>query len=197
MVQPVFEVYSFLFGMVLGFSLTIPPGPMNALIASESVKSVRKGIVAGTGAMSADLALAAIVFVLRSVVELGSFVRYIYVLGAAVICFLGVMILRNRKKSSPPLPDKRTYAKALALGISNPFQIFWWLTAGLAFAYLSGAVFFVGLFAAVAVWIVVLPYVLHAGTRAHAGFSEGVTIVSALLMFLFAAYFVLAAAGLV
>lgn len=192
-----FEAYSFLFGMALGFSLTVPPGPMNALIASESVISLRKGIVAGTGAMSADLALAVIVFVLRTVVDLGSLVSYIYVLGAVMISALGLLILRNRRRSAPELPDKRTYAKALALGISNPFQIFWWLTAGLAFAYLNGPVFFIGLFASVAVWIVIFPIALHAGTRTHPRLSEAVTIVSALLMFVFAAYFVLAAAGLV
>ena len=29
------------FGILLGFSLTIPPGPMNALIAARSVHSLR------------------------------------------------------------------------------------------------------------------------------------------------------------
>lgn len=183
--------------MLLGFSLTIPPGPMNALIASESVVSIRKGIVAGSGAMSADLLLAAIVFMLRSFVDFGPLVNYIYVLGAVVVGYLGLSIIRNRKRESSHLPDKRTYFKAVALGVTNPFQIIWWLTAGLAFAYLNGSVFFIGLFAAVAVWIVVFPLALHAGSSRHEMVGVAVTVVSALLMFVFAVYFLLAAAGLV
>ncbi len=186
--------YSLVFGMVLGFSLTIPPGPMNALIASETVTSVRKGIVAGTGAMSADLVLGVVVYLVRSALDIGSYISAVYALGTVVVAYLGVTILRNRKKQAVAVHDRRTYARAFVTGISNPFQILWWLTAGLAFAYLGGFLLFIGLFVAIAAWIVMFPLALHAGTGRHRGASEAVAVASAIVMFAFALYFAYLAA---
>ncbi len=180
--------------MALGFSLTVPPGPMNALIASESVVSVRKGIVTGAGAMSADLILGITVYLVRATVRVGGYVWVIYLLGTAVVAYMGLDMLRGRKKKPAATAGGRTYAKALVTGITNPFQILWWLTAGLAFAYLGGLLLFAGLFAAIAVWIVVFPLALHEGTRRRGNFAGIVSIVSACLMFAFAVFFAYMAA---
>ena len=183
--------YSLLLGLVLGFSLTIPPGPMNALIASQTVRSLRSGVLTGFGAMSADLVLFLVVFALRTAVDLTPVVRYVYVLGAAVMLFLTLRLLRqNPSPGADVASGIRTYSQALLVGVSNPFQIVWWLTAGLAFAYVGGVVLFVGLFAAVAVWVVTFPYALHLGTRHRPGVARAVVYVSAALMIGFAAYFV-------
>jgi arginine exporter protein ArgO len=44
-------------GVLLGYSLAVPPGPMNALIAAWSLRSFRHGFAVGAGAMSADFLL--------------------------------------------------------------------------------------------------------------------------------------------
>lgn len=178
------------FGVLLGFSLTIPPGPMNAFIASQSVRSVREGVTAGFGAMSADLILGVLVYALHAEVDLSAGLRWIYLLGAAVMVFLGIGLLKGA--SQPPLPETvgtRTYSKALGLGVSNPFQIVWWLTAGLAFAYFGGWVLFVGLFGAIAVWIVAFPWIVHAATERRPEIGRAVVVVSGIIIFAFAAYF--------
>lgn len=186
--------YDLLLGLALGFSLTILPGPMNALIASQSVRSLRAGVITGLGAMSADLILGVLVYTLRSEVGLGSVVRWVYLVGAGVTVLLGARLLRERpEREVPSLDGLRTYSHAVALGISNPFQVLWWLTAGLAFAYLGGVGLFAGLFGAIAVWIVAFPYALHRGTRRRPDLGRAVTYVSAAIMFVFAAYFVLLA----
>jgi threonine/homoserine/homoserine lactone efflux protein len=41
-------------GLLLGYSLAVPPGPMNALIAAWSLRSFHHGFAVGAGAMSAD-----------------------------------------------------------------------------------------------------------------------------------------------
>ena len=182
------------FGLLLGFSLTIPPGPMNAFIASQSIRSFRGGVAAGCGAMSADLVLGVIVYGLHASVDLASEIRWIYLLGAGVMVYLGLGLLRG--SSAPPVPETRglrTYTKALGLGVSNPFQIIWWLTVGLAFAYLGGALLFVGLFAAIAVWITLFPWAVHRGTEHRPDVARAVLLVSGALIFVFAAYFVLLA----
>jgi len=183
-------VFDLGFGLLLGFSLTIPPGPMNAFIASQSVRSLREGITAGCGAMTADLVLGVLVYELHSAVDLSVELRWIYLLGAGVMLYLGAGLLRRASRHPPPeTTGARTYTKALGLGVSNPFQIVWWLTAGLAFAYLGGWVLFVGLFGAIAVWIVAFPWILHAGTRRRPGVARAVVVVSGVVIFAFAGYF--------
>lgn len=183
------------FGLALGFSLTIPPGPMNAFMAFQSVRATRYGITAGLGAMSADLFLGIVVYGLHATFDLSADLRWVYLLGAAVLIFLGIGLVR-RKDVAPPetTPGLRTYTKALALGVSNPFQIVWWLTVGLAFAYLGGWVLFVGLFGAIAVWVVLFPWAVHLGTERRPGVARAVVLISAVLIFGFAAYFLFLAA---
>jgi threonine/homoserine/homoserine lactone efflux protein len=183
------------FGLVLGFSLTIPPGPMNALIASTSARSYRGGVVTGFGALSADLVLGGIVFALYSVVDLAPFVRWVYAVGAVVMVYFGLRIVRaSEKPEASEEVGVRTYARALALGVSNPFQIVWWITAGLAFAYLGGPVLFVGLFGAIALWVVAFPLAVHTGAKKHPSARRPIAVGSALILFGFAVYFAVLAA---
>ena len=184
-------LYDIAFGVALGFSLTIPPGPMNLYIAVQSVRSFREGVTTGLGAMSADLILGIVVYAIHSVVDLGSELRWIYLLGAAVMVCLGVGLLRRTRRPAPPETSGiNTYATALGIGISNPFQIVWWLTVGIAFAYLGGLVLFAGLFGAIAVWILVFPWAVHRGTERRPGVARAIVVVSGILVFGFAAYFV-------
>ncbi len=178
-----------LLGLVLGFSLTIPPGPMNALIANRSVESLRAGIVTGLGAMSSDAILGAAVFSLQLYVDLHRADRIVYLLGAAAMAFLGVRLLRAPAASVAPPGERSLYGEALVVGLSNPFQILWWLTAGLASVYLGGAPLLGGLFGAIAVWIVAFPSAVHAGTRRSPRAQRGVRYVSAATVLAFAAYF--------
>jgi threonine/homoserine/homoserine lactone efflux protein len=177
-------------GLLLGFSLTIPPGPMNALIAARSVRSFRRGVTTGLGAMSADGILGVVVYVLSAAVDLTSLIRPIYALGCIVMGYLGYRLFRSRPSPvEPPDSPVRTYSSALLIGLSNPFQILWWLTAGLAFAYLGGWVLFVGLFGAIAVWIVAFPYALSIGAQRSPRVERGVTYGSGAVLIAFAAYF--------
>jgi threonine/homoserine/homoserine lactone efflux protein len=179
------------FGLLLGFSLTIPPGPMNALIASVSVRSATAGFVTGLGAMTADLILAILVYTLRSFVDLDADLRAIYVVGAVVMAYLGYRLYARSR--APPVgapAHSVSFAQALGVGLSNPAQILWWLTAGLAFAYLGGAILFVGLFAAILVWIVVFPTAIHRGSQRYPALGRWVGLGSSVIMFAFAGYFV-------
>ena len=177
-------------GVVLGFSLTIPPGPMNAYIASQSVRSRRRGVVSGLGAMSADAVLGAVVFVLSSTLDLHENVRGIYALGGVVMAYFGWRLLRSPpREERPNVGDARTYSTAVGLGLTNPFQILWWLSAGLAFAYVGGPVLLAGLFGAIAIWIVVFPLALAAGAQRSPRVERAITLLAGATMVGFAAYF--------
>jgi threonine/homoserine/homoserine lactone efflux protein len=181
---------SLLVGVVLGFSLAVPPGPMNAWIAAVAARSFRAGVVTGFGAMTADAILGAVVYLLDRTVDLHSVVRAVYLLGAGVMAYLGARLLRRTPQDGRDLPDRRTFFRAVVLGLSNPFQVLWWLTAGIAFAYLGGIVLLIGLFGAIVVWIVAFPWAVHAGARQHPSVERWVRIASAAILVAFAIYFV-------
>lgn len=185
-------LYAVTLGLVLGFSLVIPPGPMNALIAAKAARSFRSGFATGLGAMSADLVLAAAVGVFHLEVDLRPVLPELDLLGAAVLLVLAVRLLAP---SSGSLPEDRTTARtfllALTVGLANPFQVLWWLTAGLAFAFLGGVPLFVGLFGAVALWIVLFPWAVEAGTRRRPALRRPVLWVSVAAMVLLAGYLAL------
>jgi threonine/homoserine/homoserine lactone efflux protein len=184
-------------GLALGFSLVIPPGPMNALIAVRSVRSVRAGVTTGLGAMAADLVLAVVVYAVHSAVDLAPLVRYIEGAGAIVMGYLAYRVLAHARDEVAPAPprDVRLFTETLLVGLTNPYQIVWWLTAGLAFAYLGGVVLLVGLFAAITVWILVFPLAIHHGARRSPRLPWLVAVISGLLLAGFAAYFALLAVG--
>lgn len=183
-----------LLGMVLGITLAAPPGPMMAFITSLSVDSWKRGFLAGMGALSADGVLAAIVFGVSSTIDLGPFVRYIYVLGAVVMFGFGLLILRSRERVPPQArPGWQVYLQGLGLGLSNPFQILWWFSAGLAFAYAGGALLFLGLGSAIVAFVLGYTYLIHLGVGRYPASRPWIVGGFAALIFGFAGYFVVLA----
>jgi threonine/homoserine/homoserine lactone efflux protein len=177
------------FGAALGFSLTVPPGPMNALIASRAARSFRAAVLTGLGAMTSDAILAAAVFSLVQFVDLAPIVRPLDAVGAGVMAYFGVRVLRSARAPPDSLPsDARTFSLGVAVGVSNPFQVAWWLTAGLAFARFGGPLLLAGLFGAILVWVIAFPYALSAGARRSPRIARYISVASAAIMFAFAVY---------
>lgn len=178
-----------LLGLLLGASLAVPPGPMNVWIAAASARSYRAGVATGLAALSADAILAVGVYAVNRAVDLRGALVVLYALGAVVLVTFSWRLLAGRASSRPPAADLRTFSQALVLGLSNPFQVLWWLTAGIAFAYLGGAVLLAGLFGAIAVWILSFPRVVRAGARRSPRIERVVVVASAVTLSGFAAYF--------
>lgn len=181
-------------GLLLGFSLVVPPGPMNALIASRSAITWRAGFSTGLGALTADAILGSLVYSFQSTVDLSEFIRPIYAVGAGVMAALAYLILRSPADSARASPANITaYSQGVIAGLSNPFQVVWWLTAGLGFAYVGGAPLFVGLFGAILIWVALFPYAIRSGTARYPAVAPWIRYASGALMAGFAIYFALLA----
>ena len=181
-------------GVAFGLALAAPPGPMNAVIAEESVvRGWPAGFRAGLGAMSADivfflLALAGVV----TVVERYPGLRGVMVtVGGLLMLYFAVDAAQSTGATlaGKTTGEGRGFSKAFVLALTNPYQILFWLTVGVglldpgeldvlasvpavgdtlagAFVVQTGSVALVaGLFGGVLVWIVGFPAVLVAAGR--------------------------------
>ncbi|KAB1196953.1 MULTISPECIES: LysE family translocator [Haloferax] len=124
-------------GLVFGLALAAPPGPMNAVIAEESVvRGWSSGARAGLGAMSAD----ALFFVLAAL-GLVAFVEQFPTIRAAMVGAGGLLMLyfaygaaketsTTFREAADPETDSAGFTKAFVLALTNPYQILFWLTIG-------------------------------------------------------------------
>ncbi|WP_335999539.1 LysE family transporter [Halorientalis halophila] len=126
-------------GVVFGLALAAPPGPMNAVIAEESVlRGWLAGFTAGLGAMLADacffvLALVGVVTVVREAPTL----RAVMVLaGGALMLYFAVGAAASTREAlagdaaTDDVVTGRGFRKAFVLALTNPYQIAFWLTVG-------------------------------------------------------------------
>ena len=205
-------VTTLLAGAVFGLALAAPPGPMNAVIAEESVVyGWRAGFTAGLGAMTADVA-----FFLLSVAGVVAVVDRVPLLRAGMVGAGGLLMLyfaygaaRDVTATLAPEGSSGTSAgfrKALVLALTNPYQVVFWLTvgvgllqpgtvdvlgetpyvgdalAGLLVVRTGSPALLVGLFGGIVVWIVGFPALLVAGTRRVDRATPVVTGVSAVVL---------------
>ena len=199
-------------GFIFGLALAAPPGPMNAIIAEESVvRGWVAGFRTGLGAMSAD-----IVFFVLALVGLVTVIERVPTLRAGMVTVGGLLMLafaldaaRNTEATLGPGDspgESRGFTKAFVLGLTNPYQLLFWLTVGVGLldpgrldvlAHLpligeavagvlvvqTGSVaVVVGLFGGIVVWILGFPAALvWVGERVDA-LAPLVTGVSALVL---------------
>ena len=200
-------VVTVLAGMVFGLAIAAPPGPMNAVIAEESVlRGWFSGVWAGLGAMAADACFFVLAVVgVVAVVERVPAVRGVaFALGGLLMLYFAYGAARGANDEHEEVTsERRGFAKAFALAITNPYQVVFWLTIGVGMlepgtidvlAPLSGDLagvlvvstgspaLVVGFFAGIAVWIVGFPTTLVAAERRLTGVGSTVAYASALVL---------------
>ena len=193
---------SFIGGLILGYSLAVPPGPMNALIATWSLRGFRHGFAVGAGAMSADFILMLLTLLLYGVLAgLGrQFFAPFHVAGGLFFLYLAYKIGR----AGPPAEGgggggrpPRGYLLGLSLGLVNPYQVGWWLTAGLSAIAQFGVEWAAGLFLAILTWITTFPAAVRAGWRLNNRLTWlAIKIFSVAVLTAFGILFIYAAARL-
>lgn len=123
--------------MLFGLALAAPPGPMNAIIAEESVvRGWAAGFRAGLGAMLADvlffvLALAGVV----AVIDRYPAVRpALYLAGGCLMLYFAIGAVEEARAATSFTDGGRAattgFRKTFVLSLTNPYQIGFWLTVG-------------------------------------------------------------------
>jgi threonine/homoserine/homoserine lactone efflux protein len=160
-----FDVYHLAAGILIGLSLAVPPGPVNAVIAAESVKkSYVNGIKVGLGALTADATFLVIALVGVAVLFNNNAVKTVVSLaGGVILAYMALGILKDFRK---PLVAggkdiKNHYLAGLAIGFTNPAAILWWITAGAALIATTNIMGVIGFFIGVILWVVSFSVALH------------------------------------
>ncbi|MFB6093368.1 MAG: LysE family translocator [Halanaeroarchaeum sp.] len=199
---------SLLAGVLLGLSLAAPPGPMNAVIAEESVnRGFRAGVAAGLGAMTADA-----VFFVLALGGLVAFVEHAPTLRSAMVGIGGLLmfyfaygaVMGAGSFTDGEAGDAAGFGKAFALALTNPYQITWWLTAGIgllnpgtieafgvSLAATHGTLTILGFFGGIGLWITAFPAGLRAAGDRVDALGTLISYASALVLVWFGGVFLL------
>ena len=211
-------------GVVFGLALAAPPGPMNAIIAEETVlRGWLAGLIAGLGAMVADLcffllALAGVIAIVQkfpllqgTMVAVGGLLMLYFAYGAARDA--------SAMLSTTDLGESKGFQKAFVLALTNPYQVLFWLTVGVGLLtpgrqdllaetpYVgdtlagvlvveTGSVALVaGLFGGILAWIIGFPAMLVTAERRIESLAPVVAYASAAVLGVFGVYFLGSAFG--
>jgi threonine/homoserine/homoserine lactone efflux protein len=126
-------------GALFGIALAAPPGPMNAIIAEESVvRGWDAGFRAGLGAMVADVLFFALTLAgVVAVIDRYPVVRPVmYVAGGLLMLYFALGAVREARAVASFTGDghgsgtSKGFHKTFALSLTNPYQIGFWLTVG-------------------------------------------------------------------
>jgi len=142
-----------LIGLLLGVSLAGPPGPVTAIMIQRAVKSAIASFVVGLGAMTADFTLMIVILFFGSEIGILRYSTYIYLVGAVFFLYLAYATHKADLGTSQNYSGKNGYLMGLSIGLINPLQIGWWLTAGLGVFGHFGLVPIVFLFVGIILWI--------------------------------------------
>ena len=126
-------------GMLFGIALAAPPGPMNAIIATESVlRGWSSGFLAGLGAMTADVIFfaLAIVGVVTVIADRPQLRGVMLMIGGLLMMWFAVSAIRGVRQTARSGGQSRAevgttgFQKAFVLALTTPYQIIFWLTLG-------------------------------------------------------------------
>jgi len=187
---------SLAFGYLLGLSIAVPPGPVNALIARDTMRVSRKaGILIGCGAMTSDSVFLILIYSLGTALQPSAeILRFLFLISGLALLVLGALVVRSLvqgrsapepKKALHPLP----YVAGLLVGLTNPYQWLWWSSVGLASLQSIGWVFAVGFLGGIATWIVTFPVALELSGRRFQSLYSAVLAFSAVTLLVFGGYF--------
>jgi threonine/homoserine/homoserine lactone efflux protein len=138
-----------LLGIVLGLSLAAPPGPVNVVIASESTRSRLHGFTVGLGAATADFTFFILIFFFASIIP-EAIINYLYLAGGLLMLYMAYAVSKSRAGTRKP---NGNYFVGFFMAITSPFNLSWWITAGLFMLKNFSAYSVIGLFVGILIWV--------------------------------------------
>ncbi|MFC2082483.1 LysE family translocator [Candidatus Bipolaricaulota bacterium] len=157
-------------GLVIGFSIAAPVGPIGVLCIRRTLADGRvSGLVSGLGAATADaiygcVAGFGLTFISSFLVSQQTWLR---IIGGLFLCYLGLRTLLKRSSDQPAADRARgilgAFASTFFLTLTNPMTIISFAAifaglglAGAAGSYMSASILVLGVFLGSAAWWLLL-----------------------------------------
>jgi threonine/homoserine/homoserine lactone efflux protein len=159
----------FLKGIVIGFAMAIPIGPVGIICVRKTLTEGRlRGLIIGLGAATADLFYGSVAAFGLTVISdtLDSQRIWIRLVGGALLLFLGIRTFRTGPKElKVPINNSgilRSYITTIFITLTNPLTIFAFLAVfaalgiGSGLGYFSASVLVTGVFMGSGLWFLLL-----------------------------------------
>jgi threonine/homoserine/homoserine lactone efflux protein len=166
------EILVFLKGLVIGFSIAAPVGPIGVLVIKRTLSQGRiYGIVSGVGAASADavyglIAGLGLTFITKFFIE---HQFWFHLTGGVFLCYLGIKIAISKASENPAQVQGQhlfgDYASVFLLTLTNPMTIlsFVGIFSGLGLSQAneeSVVILVLGVFIGSGIWWLILCFVV-------------------------------------
>lgn len=195
------EIKYLIKGIVIGFSIAAPIGPIGLLCIKRSmVRGPAAGLVTGLGAATADafygcIAGFGLTFITGFLLDMKT---ELHVIGGLFLCFMGWQTMRQkpRRQNEPDSAFKGfslSYLSALFLTLTNPMTImaFMAIFAGLGLAgsengYTSSSILVAGVFTGSSLWWIILTFgIARLGQRLSQNIQERTNRLTSIVLILF------------
>lgn len=193
-------------GIVLGFSVAAPPGPINAFAADQIVtrRSWLAGWLVMLGATTADAIFFGLTYFGLTALATPLFRRTLFFAGGCLMLYFAFSILR-RARSVQDVPQRRlqgpenqrtgrprvpsSYLVGLSMGLTNPYQLGWWLTVGTGMVTGLGVSVLIGFFAGIIAWTLMFSTLVSRGLSRYRELYRFIAYASGLLLAVFGLWF--------
>ncbi|NCS87288.1 MAG: LysE family transporter [Ignavibacteria bacterium] len=163
------EVTFFLKGILVGFAMAVPVGPIGIMCIRKTLTEGRlRGMIIGFGAATADLLYGSVAAFGLTIISdtLISQKFWIRLIGGALLLFLGIRTFRAKptdpKRHINSSGMLRSYLTTLFLTLTNPLTIFAFIAVfaalglGDGLSYFSASLLVVGVFIGSSLWFLIL-----------------------------------------
>jgi len=133
MMEPSIMLLSLSSGLALGLAAGIAPGPLSALVVSQTIcYGAREGIKVATAPLVTDLPIIMLaIFVGSKLASSPVPLGVLSLVGAAYICYLGWESLSiNLANQKPPATIANSLSKGILTNLLNPHPYLFWITVG-------------------------------------------------------------------
>jgi threonine/homoserine/homoserine lactone efflux protein len=187
-------------GVALGFSIAAPPGPVLAMAAQQvASRSWLAGWLVLLGATVADAIFFALTFYGVTTFVSPALRGFLFVVGGALMLYLALSTVRNARglKAGETLSRPSRWATSgrspfvmgLSVGLTNPFQLGWWVAIGAGMVAEYGTSIAVGFFAGILLWTVIFSALVDAGVARYERLAPVIAFASAAIMAGFGLWF--------
>jgi len=189
-----------LIGVALGVSIAAPPGPVTALAAQQvASRSWLSGWLVLLGATMSDAVFFALTFYGVTRFVSPSLRSILFVAGGVLMLYLAVSVVRKARRLKAGARFSRSnrwayssrspFLLGLFVGLTNPFQLGWWVAIGAGMVAEYGGGIAVGFFAGILSWTVIFSAIVHAGVARYERIAPVIALSSAAVMAGFGLWF--------